>query len=95
MALAKPCVVADFGMLPEIVEHDRAGLVVPIEPEALADAWLALIRSPERRRQMGATARRHAEERFRCDQVGTCLEDFYTSLLTRPRENGVSAQHDA
>ena len=81
MALAIPCVVSDFGMLPEIVPHDQAGLVVPIDAEALSDAWLQLVRDTERRRRMGETARRLAVERFRIEDVGPCLAAFYEQLL--------------
>ena len=84
MALAKPCVVTDFGMLPEIIRHGETGLVVANEPQPLAQAWLTLIRDPERRQAMGAAARADALKRFACDRVGTCLEDFYASLLARP-----------
>jgi len=83
MALGKPCVVSDFGMLPDIVPHEKAGLVVRRDdPEALAQAWLALIRDPARRRELGQGARREAETRFGVDRVGPALEDFYERLLT-------------
>jgi glycosyltransferase involved in cell wall biosynthesis len=81
MALAKPCVVSDVSMLPEIVRHEEAGLVTPMRPEALAAAWLRLIRNPDERRQMGITARRQAEQRFGIDSVGLCLETFYRKVL--------------
>ncbi|OPZ27577.1 MAG: D-inositol 3-phosphate glycosyltransferase [Lentisphaerae bacterium ADurb.BinA184] len=85
MALAKPCVVADFGMLPEIVPDGVAGLVVPTDPQALAAAWLALIRDPERRRRFGQGARAHACEHFAPHRVAPALEAFYQSLLAERR----------
>ena len=91
MALAKPCVVTEFGMLPEIVRHEETGLVVANEPEALAQAWLTLIRDPDRRRAMGAAARADAVERFACHRVGTYLEDFYASLLAQPPGNATTS----
>jgi len=81
LALGKPCVVSDFGMLPDIVPHDQAGLVVPIDADALAAAWLQLVRDPVRRRRMGECARGFAEKRFSVDLVGPCLTEFYTRLL--------------
>jgi glycosyltransferase involved in cell wall biosynthesis len=86
MALAKPCVVADYGMLPEIVPHEKAGLVVPAKPDALADGWLRLVRDPDARRALGAGARAHAAEHFRIDRVGPVLSDLYERLRgARPR----------
>ncbi len=85
MALAVPCVLPDFGMLPEICPHDSTGLIVPREdPAALAAAWLELLQNPPRRRALGANARREAEARFGMNLVGPALETFYSRLLARP-----------
>lgn len=81
MAMAKPCVVSDYYMLPEIVEHGQAGFVVPDDPELLAQAWLTLIQDTKLREKMGLTARQHALERFRTDAVGPVLEEFYRRIL--------------
>ena len=82
MALAKPCVVPEFGMLPEIVPHGRAGLVVRREdPAALADGWLQLLRDRELRLKLGEGARAEALARFQIAQLGPELEAFYGRLL--------------
>ncbi len=82
LALGKPAVVSDFGMLPDIVQHGKTGLVVPEgDPEALARAWIELIRAPERRRTMGEAAHRDAVARFRPDLIAPCLEEFYRRLI--------------
>lgn len=80
MALGTPCVVSDFGMLPDIVPHETAGLVVSDDADALATAWLRLIRDPALRRSLGKGAADHAREHFRVDKVGECLESFYQKL---------------
>jgi glycosyltransferase involved in cell wall biosynthesis len=50
-------VVSDVGDLAQIVEHGRAGIVVPAEdPRALADALLTLDRDRVRMRALGARA---------------------------------------
>lgn len=85
MALGKPCVVSDFGMLPDMVPHGEAGLVAPIDADSLATAWLQLIQDPAERRRMGSRARELAESRFRVDLVGPCLTEFYERLLGRHR----------
>ena len=77
LALGIPCVVSDFGMLPEIVHHGETGLVSPMEPDALAERWLRLIRDRDARLRMGKEARRDAVERFRMGAVGPSLEGFY------------------
>ena len=79
--MGKPCVVSDYYMLPEIVRHEKTGLVVPDDPEMLARAWLRLIEDPETRSKIGRAARKHALERFSIEAVGPALEGFYRYLL--------------
>jgi glycosyltransferase involved in cell wall biosynthesis len=81
MALGIPCVVSDYGMLPEIVPDQQAGRVVPINPENLAEAWLELIESPDKRTRMGTFARRFAEKKFRIDQLAETILPLYERLL--------------
>ena len=58
MATRTPVVATNVGGLPEVVEHDRTGLLVPPrDPAALADAISALLADPERGRRLAATAR--------------------------------------
>lgn len=65
MAMAKPLVVSDVNVLPEIVEDGRNGFVVPADnPEILAERLLKLAKSGELRQTMGETGRRFAETRF-------------------------------
>ena len=83
MALGKPCVVSDYGMLPEIVQDGRTGRVVPAEPEALAAAWRQVLEDRQAYAAMSAAAVDHVRANCRIDQVGECLEQFYASLLER------------
>jgi len=83
MALGKPCVVSDFGMLPDVVPHEQAGLVTPLDADALASAWLRLLRDPAERQRMGQFGHAYAETHFRIDQLGPVLEGFYERLLAR------------
>jgi glycosyltransferase involved in cell wall biosynthesis len=67
MAFARPIVAFARGGLPELIEHEVTGLLVPgqsPEPEQLAAAFLRYLRDPELRRQHGAAGRRRAEREF-------------------------------
>jgi starch synthase len=79
MACGTPVVASAVGGIPEVVVHDKTGLLVPFEPsdqedaepkhpvrfaQGLAAAIDTLMRSPERRMDMGAAARRRVEEHF-------------------------------
>jgi glycosyltransferase involved in cell wall biosynthesis len=85
MALGMPCVVSDFGMLPDIVPHEEAGLVCKIDADQLATAWLRLIRDKDERKRLGDGALASAHARFQIDAVGPCLESFYQRLIALGR----------
>jgi len=64
-ACAKPVVVSDVGGLPEVVDNERTGIVVPSQnPVAAADAIGRLIRDPELRQQMGLEGRKKVETSY-------------------------------
>ena len=83
MAMGIPCVVSNYGMLPDIIRDGETGRVVPLEAEPLAAAWLELIRNPERRREMGAAARADAVERFDFAKMAESLEQSYGAWLAK------------
>lgn len=69
MACGVPCVVTDVGDSALLV-GDTGRVVSPRDPEALADAWLALLRvGAEERLRLGALARKRIEERFELSSV--------------------------
>jgi glycosyltransferase involved in cell wall biosynthesis len=81
MAMGKPAIVADRGMLPELVEDGTSGLVVKDTPEALADATLQLLRHPELRKKMGEAACQKAHREFRLGRQVEEVEAFYQEMI--------------
>ncbi|MBN2451466.1 MAG: glycosyltransferase family 4 protein [Lentisphaeria bacterium] len=81
MAMGKPCVVSDIGMLPDIVEHGRTGLVTPLTPEGLAQAWLRLVDNAVERQTLGRAALDHARAAFRLDAAAQTVEYHYRTWL--------------
>ncbi len=81
MAMRKPIIVADRGMLPEIVDDGRSGLVVKDTPEALADAAFQLIRHPGLRESLGEAAYQKAHDDFRLDRQVEDVERFYQEMI--------------
>ena len=80
MAMGKPAIVADRGMLPELVEHGITGLVVEDSPEKLASAALQLLRHPELRATIGKAAYQRAHQEFRLDRQVEAVEGFYRKM---------------
>ncbi len=81
MAMGKPVIVANRGMLPELVEDGVSGCVVNDRPEDLAHAALRLLRHPELRRAMGRGAYQKAHQDFRLDRQVEAIETFYQEMV--------------
>jgi glycosyltransferase involved in cell wall biosynthesis len=62
MASARPLVVADAASMPDMVRAAGSGLIVPPEdPEALAEALIALLGDAARRQEMSTNGRQYAQ----------------------------------
>ncbi|GMW00761.1 MAG: glycosyl transferase [Candidatus Hydrogenedentota bacterium] len=84
MAMGKPPVVADRGMLDEIVDHGVNGLVCDGSPEGLYEALDRLYARPDATRAMGAAARETAATRYSLEaQAGQVLEVYNEVLATQ------------
>ena len=84
-AMGLPLVGTRRGAIPEIISNGQTGLLVDEEPEALAAAWSAMIRDPERRHEMGRAAGQDALERFQPDRWAAWMERFYNEVLQQER----------
>ena len=63
-AMGKPLVVAQRGVLPDIVVDGRTGIVVDDEPAKLSEAILEMAADPQRRAAWGHAARRRMKSLF-------------------------------
>jgi glycosyltransferase involved in cell wall biosynthesis len=78
MATGLPVVATSIGGTPEVVVHDRTGLLVPAkDPRRLAGALSDLISDSERRRAFGTEGRRRVLERFTVDRMVTAYVTQY------------------
>lgn len=88
MFCGRATVSTDVGAVVEVI--GGTGLVVPPRnPEALADACVALLRDPERRARLGAAARARALELFTVEQNLAAFRGIYLELISHtpvPRE---------
>jgi glycosyltransferase involved in cell wall biosynthesis len=78
MARGCPVIASDTASLPEIVETERSGLLVPPnDPAAIGRALERLRDDPDLWRRMSAGARQRVEARFRWEHVvHRCLEAY-------------------
>jgi len=85
MAMGKPVVVTQKGMLPELVEDGLTGFVVPETPEAIYRSLLSLVRDENLRHAMGKAAQEKARREFRLDRQAEEVENFYQKILKEAR----------
>lgn len=84
MAVGLPVVVSTAGGSPEVVEHEKTGLLVPVrDSAALAQALRRLLADPAWARQLGQAAARQVANRFSLDRVGQELTTLYQALALR------------
>jgi glycosyltransferase involved in cell wall biosynthesis len=81
MAMGKPVIVANRGMLPELVEDGMSGFVVNDTPEELAQAALQLLRHPETREAFGKAAYQKAHQDFHLERQVEDVERFYQEMI--------------
>jgi glycosyltransferase involved in cell wall biosynthesis len=84
MARGLAVVATRVGGNPEVVVDGDTGQLVPARnPDALADAMLALLRDPERSRRMGLAGRRRVEQVFDVRRMVADYEELYRELAGR------------
>ena len=84
MACGTPCAVTNVGDSAMIV--GETGKVVPADnPQALADAWEALLASgPAARKELGLAARNRVEQRFDLGRIVDRYQQVYRDVLALP-----------
>lgn len=85
LAMETPVVATDGAGNPELVLHERTGLLVPPrDPAALAIAVLRLLGDPAFARALGQAGRRWVRERFSTEAKVERLEALYRRLAAGP-----------
>ena len=93
LALRRPVVASAAGGLPEIIIHERTGLLVPPkEPAPLADAIVRVLRDRELGRRLAEAGRRRVEEHFSAESMVEGTIAVYDGVMheseDRPRRPG-------
>jgi glycosyltransferase involved in cell wall biosynthesis len=92
MASGLPIVTTPVGGTPELITHDRTGLLVPAHsPRELADAICVLIEDRGRAARLGEAARAFARDAFSISTMVQATENVYRDVLARKRKEGRTA----
>jgi glycosyltransferase involved in cell wall biosynthesis len=82
MSTGLPIVATTVGGIPEVVENQRGGLLIPPKSsEAIVAAVRSLIAFPQRMSRMGEHNADRARQRYRWDLVASAYEDLYYRVL--------------
>jgi len=85
MAAGRPVIASRVGGIPELIQHERTGLLVtPGDVEALARAIDTLNENPEYRLQLAAAARRALIEQFGVERCAREHLDWCEEIFRRP-----------
>ena len=84
MAAGVPVVTTRVGGVPELIEHDQTGMLVPSGDElALAGSLEQCLRHPELRERLARNARAFAAEHFTLSAVRDRYQNLYNECLER------------
>jgi glycosyltransferase involved in cell wall biosynthesis len=82
MAMARPVIGTTCGCIPEIVEMESSGLLVPPKDStSLAEALLNLIRNPATRAKFGSRGLALVQERYSLEQMAAATEKVYAGIV--------------
>jgi glycosyltransferase involved in cell wall biosynthesis len=82
MALCRPVIASRVGGIVEIVRDGETGLLVlPGDPDALAQAVISLLRDPQARERMGLQGRQVALREFSVERLADGLARLYNELV--------------
>jgi L-malate glycosyltransferase len=87
MAFSCPSVTTSVGGIPEVVDHNVNGLLVPSgKPADLAREVESLIRHPERRIALGRAAQEKARTVFSAASIVSRYEQYYLEVIAAGRD---------
>lgn len=92
MLYGLPCVGPNAWAVPEIIEHERTGLLVPPgDPRAIADALVRILMDPTLQASMSAAARERAQTVFAWPTLIKRMSDTMRPLLDRGQARAARA----
>jgi glycosyltransferase involved in cell wall biosynthesis len=86
LAGGKPVVAARKGILPELIQDGKTGLLIDDKPEELARAMITMTRDREFRAQCSRAARQYAETVLSPERYVQKVVACYESLLAKKKK---------
>jgi glycogen synthase len=88
MASGLAVVASNCGGFPEMISHNKTGVLVkPCDIAALAEALVSLRLQPESIKVLGNNARRHVQKNFDASRICSSLEALYNAFILARQES--------
>jgi len=88
MACHVPAIATNVGGVPELIDHNRNGLLFDVgDVAAMSSAAIELLNNPARLEAMSSAARRTAQDFFCASRIIPLYESFYERILEKDRVN--------
>ena len=85
MATGLPVIATQHSGIPELIEHDVTGWLVPErDVGAICDTLFKIIEAPSATTEVAKAARQHIEEFYALDVVHEALKDAYSHAMDSP-----------
>ncbi len=83
MSLAKPVVAANYGAVPELIENNVSGIIVPnIDINRFVEATITLLKDRPKAQAIGYAARKRVEQIFNLENHVHNIKKIYESLTS-------------
>jgi glycosyltransferase involved in cell wall biosynthesis len=90
MSAGLPIAATTVGGVPEILENDKTGLLMPpASPDAMAAALRTLLMDEDLRHRLGSEARREVESSYTYQNYKRSLTKFYVETLEMSQKHGL------
>jgi glycosyltransferase involved in cell wall biosynthesis len=76
MGTGLPIVASAVGGVPDMMDHQKSGMLVPCEPAAVADAICQLLQNEDLRKTLGSNALLRSKQ-FSADYMARCYLEAY------------------
>ncbi len=84
MACSVPTIATGVGGVPELVEHEKNGLLFPVgDVDVMSSAAISLLSDPPRLAAMALTARKTAQDHFCASRIIPLYEQYYERVVAR------------
>jgi glycosyltransferase involved in cell wall biosynthesis len=82
MASGKPIVASKIGGIPDVIDHERNGLLVnEKDPKELANAINCLLASPSLRKGLGSAAKEKAKHELNLEHIAKATVEIYKQVM--------------